>query len=85
MRRFILQSFAEAYQAPDVLNADKIGSSCATAEQLSSTLPASSIKNLFWQLTKRNLKLGAKISKGLKIGEATGYDAGSTLDFVYTN
>ena len=85
VRRFILQSFAEAYQAPDVLNADKIGSSCATAEQLSSTLPASSIKNLFWQLTKRNLKLGAKISQGLKIGEATGYDSGSTLDFVYRN
>ncbi|PKF34940.1 bifunctional alpha/beta hydrolase/class I SAM-dependent methyltransferase [Acinetobacter proteolyticus] len=85
IRRFILQSFAEDYQAPDVLNADKIGSSCATAEQLSSPLPASSIKNLFWNLTKRNLKLGSKFSHGLKIGEDTGYDSGSTLDFVYRN
>ncbi|ENX15445.1 hypothetical protein F895_01991 [Acinetobacter sp. CIP 64.2] len=85
IRRFILQSFAEDYQAPDVLNADKIGSSCATAEQLSSPLPASSIKNLLWNLTKRNLKLGSKFSRGLKIGEDTGYDSGSTLDFVYRN
>lgn len=85
IRRFIVQSFAEDYQAPDVLNADKIGSSCATAEQLSSPLPASSIKNLFWNLTKRNLKLGSKFSHGLKIGEDTGYDSGSTLDFVYRN
>lgn len=85
IRRFILQSFSEDYQAPDVLNADKIGSSCATAEQLSSPLPASSIKNLFWNLTKRNLKLGSKFSHGLKIGEDTGYDSGSTLDFVYRN
>lgn len=85
IRRFILQSFAEDYQAPDVLNADKVGSSCATAEQLSSPLPASSIKNLFWNLTKRNLKLGSKFSHGLKIGEDTGYDSGSTLDFVYRN
>ncbi|MFW2150040.1 bifunctional alpha/beta hydrolase/class I SAM-dependent methyltransferase [Acinetobacter gyllenbergii] len=85
IRRFILQSFAEDYLAPDVLNADKIGSSCATAEQLSSPLPASSIKNLFWNLTKRNLKLGSKFSRGLKIGEDTGYDSGSTLDFVYRN
>ncbi|UUM26573.1 bifunctional alpha/beta hydrolase/class I SAM-dependent methyltransferase [Acinetobacter colistiniresistens] len=85
IRRFILQSFAEDYQAPDVLNADKIGSSCATAEQLSSPLPASSIKNLFWNLTKRNLKLGSKFSRGLRIGEDTGYDSGSTLDFVYRN
>ncbi|ENX41373.1 bifunctional alpha/beta hydrolase/class I SAM-dependent methyltransferase [Acinetobacter sp. NIPH 2100] len=85
IRRFILQNFAEDYQAPDVLNADKIGPSCATAEQLSSALPASSIKNLFWNLTKRNLKLGSKFSHGLKIGEDTGYDSGSTLDFVYRN
>lgn len=85
IRRFILQSFAEDYQSPDVLNADKIGPSCATAEQLSSALPASSIKNLFWNLTKRNLKLGSKFSHGLKIGEDTGYDSGSTLDFVYRN
>lgn len=85
IRRFILQSFAEDYQAPDVLNADKIGTSCATAEQLSSPLPATSIKNLFWNLTKRNLKLGSKFSHGLKIGEDTGYDSGSTLDFVYRN
>lgn len=85
IRRFILQSFSGDYQAPDVLNADKIGSSCATAEQLSSPLPASSIKNLFWNLTKRNLKLGSKFSHGLKIGEDTGYDSGSTLDFVYRN
>lgn len=85
IRRFILQSFSEDYQAPDVLNADKIGSSCATAEQLSSPLPVSSIKNLFWNLTKRNLKLGSKFSHGLKIGEDTGYDSGSTLDFVYRN
>ncbi|ENX05631.1 bifunctional alpha/beta hydrolase/class I SAM-dependent methyltransferase [Acinetobacter courvalinii] len=85
IRRFILQSFSGDYQAPDVLNADKIGSSCATAEQLSSPLPAFSIKNLFWNLTKRNLKLGSKFSHGLKIGEDTGYDSGSTLDFVYRN
>ncbi|NIE95314.1 alpha/beta fold hydrolase [Acinetobacter sp. Tr-809] len=85
IRRFILQSFTEDYQAPDVLNADKIGTSCATAEQLSSPLPAASIKNLFWNLTKRNLKLGSKFSQGLKIGEDTGYDSGSTLDFVYRN
>ncbi|USA44951.1 bifunctional alpha/beta hydrolase/class I SAM-dependent methyltransferase [Acinetobacter sp. C26M] len=85
IRRFILQSFVEDYQAPDVLNADKIGTSCATAEQLSSPLPAASIKKLFWNLTKRNLKLGSKFSHGLKIGEDTGYDSGSTLDFVYRN
>lgn len=85
IRRFITQNFASPYQAPNVLNADKIGPSCAIAENLSSTLPTKSIKNAFWQLTKKNLKIGSLISKGLKIGEDTGYDSGSTLDFVYRN
>ena len=85
IRRFIGQSFATPYQAPDVLHADKIGSSCAIAENLSAQLPPKSIKNAFWQLTKKNLKIGSLLSKGLKIGEDTGYDSGSTLDFVYRN
>ncbi|AMW78716.1 hypothetical protein AMD27_07365 [Acinetobacter sp. TGL-Y2] len=85
IRRFIGQSFATPYQAPDVLHADKIGASCATAENLSAKLPNKSIKNAFWQLTKKNLKIGSLMSKGLKIGEDTGYDSGSTLDFVYRN
>ncbi|KAF5293315.1 hypothetical protein FQR65_LT20085 [Abscondita terminalis] len=85
IRRFIQQCFATAYQAPDVLNADKIGPSCAIAEDLSSPLPAKSIKNAFWEVTKKNLKIGSHLSQGLKIGEDTGYDSGSTLDFVYRN
>ncbi|MEG2301200.1 MAG: class I SAM-dependent methyltransferase family protein, partial [Acinetobacter sp.] len=44
-----------------------------------------SMKNAFWELTKKNLKIGSHLSKGLKIGEDTGYDSGSTLDFVYRN
>lgn len=85
IRRFILQCFAQDYQAPDVLNADRIGSGCAIAEQLSATLPEKSWKNAYWALTKKNLKLGSRFSTGLKIGEQTGYDSGSSLDFVYRN
>lgn len=85
IRRFILQSFIENNQPIEILHADKIGSSCATAEQLSAPLPKNSVKYWFWNLTKQNLKLGSLISKGLKIGEDTGYDSGSTLDFVYRN
>ncbi|MGE8654849.1 MAG: bifunctional alpha/beta hydrolase/class I SAM-dependent methyltransferase [Acinetobacter gandensis] len=85
IRRFIMQCFAQNYAAPNVLNADKIGSSCAVAETLSSTLPKNSLKHAFWNLTKQNLKIGSIFSSGLKIGENTGYDSGSTLDFVYRN
>ena len=85
IKRFISQCFASPYQAPDLLHADKIGSSCAIAETLSAPLPHKSAKYLFWQITKKNLKIASLLSKGLKIGEDTGYDSGSTLDFVYRN
>ncbi|ALH94791.1 bifunctional alpha/beta hydrolase/class I SAM-dependent methyltransferase [Acinetobacter equi] len=85
IHRFIQQCFTEPYQKPDLLNADKIGFSCAIAEELSSPLPENSIKNKVWQLIKSNLKFGSQFSQGLKIGEDTGYDSGSTLDFVYRN
>ena len=85
IHRFIQQCFAEPYQKPDLLDADKIGFSCAIAEELSSPLPENSIKNKVWKLIKSNLKFGSQFSQGLKIGEDTGYDSGSTLDFVYRN
>lgn len=85
IRRYILQCFAHAYTAPDILNADKVGSSCATAEQLSTPFPRNSLKHWFWSITKQNLKIGSRFSKGLQLGEDTGYDSGSTLDFVYRN
>lgn len=85
IRRFIQQCFESPYQAPDLIHADKIGPSCAIAEEYSSPLPKNSFKDLFWQLTKKNLKIGSHFSRGLKIGEETGYDSGSTLDFVYLN
>lgn len=83
IRRFIQQSFSENNPSIDILHADKIGPSCATAEQLSAPLPKNSVKYWFWNLTKQNLKIGSRFSQGLKIGEDTGYDSGSTLDFVY--
>lgn len=85
IRRFITQCFATPYQAPNLLHADKIGASCAIAETLSAPLPPRSAKHIFWEMTKKNLKIGSFLSKGLKIGEDTGYDSGSTLDFVYRN
>lgn len=85
IRRFIHYHFEQPIQTTDLLEADKVGFSCATAERISSKLPKNSLKHQFWQLTKASLKFGSRFSKGLKIGEDTGYDSGSTLDFVYRN
>lgn len=53
IRRFVQQSFAENHQPIEIVHADKIGPSCAIAEQLSAPLPKNSWKYWFWNLTKK--------------------------------
>ena len=36
-------------------------------------------------MARLNMRLGALLSDGIKLGQATGFDSGSTLDYVYRN
>lgn len=42
-------------------------------------------RNLYWQATRASLRLGKRFSEGVKLGFDTGFDSGSTLDYVYRN
>ena len=83
-RRFILECFDQPQPLPCLLNADKIGYTRAEADNLS--LPVQGFfKKLYWKITRNNLKRAGKISDGVKLGIETGFDSGSTLDYVYRN
>lgn len=83
-RRFILECFDSPVQQPCLLNADKIGYTRAEADNLS--LPVHCFfKKLYWKMVRSNLKRASKISDGVKLGIETGFDSGSTLDYVYRN
>jgi alpha-beta hydrolase superfamily lysophospholipase len=84
-RRFILQSFEQPWARPSLLDADRLGASCAEAEALATPLPARSPRGLYWRLTRASLKVGARRSRGVQLGFDTGFDSGSTLDYVYRN
>ncbi|GAD62739.1 bifunctional alpha/beta hydrolase/class I SAM-dependent methyltransferase [Aquipseudomonas alcaligenes] len=84
-RRFILESFEQPAARPSLLDADRFGWSCAEAESLSAPLPKNSFGDLYWHATRAGLKLGSGLSDGVKLGFATGFDSGSTLDYVYRN
>ncbi|PSS59243.1 bifunctional alpha/beta hydrolase/class I SAM-dependent methyltransferase [Pseudomonas sp. BBP2017] len=85
IRRFILQNFASPSNRPSLLNADRLGATCAEAESLATTLPRNSLRDLYWRMTRASLSLGSKLSSGVKLGFDTGFDSGSTLDYVYRN
>ena len=85
MRRFILQNFASPLNRPSLLDADRLGATCAEAESLATALPRNSLRDLYWRMTRASLGLGSKLSAGVKLGFDTGFDSGSTLDYVYRN
>jgi alpha-beta hydrolase superfamily lysophospholipase len=85
VRGFILARFAEPPSRPSLLDADRIGYTRDEADRLASPLPALSARGLYWAAMRRNLKLGGLVSKGIALGHKTGFDSGSTLDYVYRN
>ena len=84
-RRFILRNFEEPVSRPSLLDADRLGLTCAESEELSAPLPKNSLGDLYWRSTRASLKLGSTLSDGVKLGFDTGFDSGSTLDYVYRN
>jgi len=84
-RRFILRNFEEPVTRPSLLDADRLGATCAEAEELAAPLPKNSLRDLYWRATRAGMRLGSTLSEGVKLGFDTGFDSGSTLDYVYRN
>ncbi|UOP01486.1 bifunctional alpha/beta hydrolase/class I SAM-dependent methyltransferase [Kingella potus] len=85
MRRFIRERFDAPPDIPDLTQAHLHSESRREADELATPLPALSPRGLFWKTYRAALDLGARWSEGLKTGKETGYDSGSTLDYVYRN
>jgi alpha-beta hydrolase superfamily lysophospholipase len=84
-RRFIEKHFATPFVQPDLTQSDKQGFTYTEAQQLKQALPLRSLKGLYYEMMRRNIRLGGRVSTGLKLGIDTGFDSGSTLDYVYEN
>lgn len=84
-RRFILDRFAEPLNRPALLEADRMGYTRDEADALASPLPLMSARGLYWALTRLSMKIGGLVSEGIALGHRTGFDSGSTLDYVYRN
>lgn len=85
LRRFLLQRFENTDPAVDLLHADERGPTADEARELAQPLPALSPRGLYWSATRAGLRLGGLLSQGVRLGHETGFDSGSTLDYVYRN
>jgi hypothetical protein len=84
-RRFILARFAEPPARPSLLDADRLSHTRDEADALASPLPLLSPAGLRWAATRLCLGIGGHLSDGIGLGHRTGFDSGSTLDYVYRN
>jgi len=84
-RRFLVTQFDAPSPPVSRLDADIVGHTRDEADALASPLPALSPRGLYWTATRLGLRLSGLVSKGIALGHRTGFDSGSTLDYVYRN
>lgn len=84
-REFIERLFAQTPPRENLLNAHLSGFTKREADALAEPLSPSSLRGLYWSAARFWLNVLGHISDGIRLGHATGFDSGSTLDYVYRN
>jgi alpha-beta hydrolase superfamily lysophospholipase len=84
-RRFLLERFAEPLVRPSLLASHRTGFTRDESDSLASPLPLLSPQGMYWTVARQNMKIGGLLSDGIRLGHRTGFDSGSTLDYVYRN
>ena len=85
MRAFLLRQFERPAQAAPLLDAHRVGYTRDEEERLAAPLPPLSPKSLLYAATRLSMRTLGRLSAGIRLGLATGFDSGSTLDYVYRN
>jgi alpha-beta hydrolase superfamily lysophospholipase len=84
-REFLLRMFEQPQLSTSLLEADRKGYTKDEFDKLREPLPARSAKGVMFALTRLAMKTGGMLSDGIRLGFRTGFDSGSTLDYVYRN
>lgn len=85
VRDFILARFAVAPVRDDLLESHLSGYSFEEFQQLAKPLHWWSPKRWAFALTRTSMATLGRLSAGVRLGFETGFDSGSTLDYVYRN
>jgi alpha-beta hydrolase superfamily lysophospholipase/SAM-dependent methyltransferase len=88
IRDFVTRQFEgppPARDAAALLEADRSGFTFEEERRLQAPLPAWSWKGLRFAATRLSMRTLGRLSDGVRLGLQTGFDSGSTLDYVYRN
>ena len=86
VRRVLQERFAAGIdERPSLGDADRVGHTRDEFERLATPLPSLSPRGLYWAANRLAMRFGGLLSRGIALGHETGFDSGSTLDYVYEN
>ena len=85
VRDFIERMFRAAPPAASLSQAHRTGYTRDEEVRMREPLPALSLKNIQFATTRLSMRTLGRLSEGIRLGLATGFDSGSTLDYVYRN
>lgn len=83
IRSFLRARFEEPLQQASLLDAHRHGHSFEEAERLAWPPERNSLQDLRWRFVRAGLRFGGSLSEGIRTGLETGFDSGSSLDYVY--
>ena len=84
-REFILRQFDKPLCQPTFLDADRRGHTKDEYDAMTRPLSPFSPKGISYGVTRFSLRTTGRLSAGIRIGLDTGFDSGSSLDYVYRN
>jgi len=84
-REFIARQFSQPAQPPSLLDAHRQGYTREEEARLARPIPLLSPKGLLYAALRLSMRTLGRLSEGIRLGLATGFDSGSTMDYVYRN
>jgi len=85
IREFLGRMFSAPPAEASLLDADQRGYTREEEVRLAQPLAALSPKNLQFAMVRSSMRSLGRLSRGIRLGLETGFDSGSTLDYVYRN
>jgi len=83
LRRFLVERFDAPLQTRALMDSHRRGPSFAESERLAWPTEPLTLEDLRWRGIRAGMRFGGLLSSGIRLGLDTGFDSGSTLDYVY--
>ncbi len=83
IRTFLASIFSRPREHISLTEAHRTGYTRAEADRLATPLPITTPRGAYWAAGRMGMRIGGFLSDGIAVGNMTGFDSGSMLDYVY--